>query len=147
MTARDKATLKGYFETNDTPSESEFADQIDTFYGDWIDYSAISTINGWSAWNTKKIHYKEVSNLVFVNFELDGTSDDTIANFTVPFTIATISDLQIPIQIYDNGAYAVGIISAGNGGTLINLYPTISGGSWQNSGDKRAYGQFFYEEA
>ena len=84
MTARDKATLKSYFETNDTPSESQFADQIDTFYGDWTDYSTGSVVNGWQSFTSKIIYYREDSNCTHVIYYIEGIATGTVANFTLP---------------------------------------------------------------
>jgi hypothetical protein len=53
---------------------------------DWVDYSATSTIVGWSSFTAKKIRYRVVGKLVFVTAQLTGTSNSTTTSFTLPFT-------------------------------------------------------------
>ena len=40
----------------------------------WTDYSATSTIVGWSSYTTKSIFYKKIGKLVFVQFVISGVA-------------------------------------------------------------------------
>jgi hypothetical protein len=54
----------------------------------WVDYSATSTIVGWSSFTTKIIRYYVVGKIVTVLYQLAGNSNSTTTTFTLPFTNA-----------------------------------------------------------
>ena len=112
---------------------------------DWIDYSATSTIVGWSSFTAKIIRYRVIGKMVFVNVNLVGTSNSATTTFTLPFQNKNIENI--------NMAYA-----ANNGSALIGAFDMIANSStctcyqnfstvWTASGTKYIYGQFFYETA
>lgn len=112
----------------------------------WTDYSATSTIVGWSSYTTKEIYYKKIGKLVFVRFFIRGVSDNTVTTFTLPYSLSSDeTTLQAPIRIMDTGTYAVGLFTLAASSATVNCYPAIIGGTWTNSGDKRVYGHFWYE--
>jgi len=51
---------------------------------DWVDYSATSTIVGWSSFTTKIIKYRVLGKQVFVYCVINGTSNSTTTSFTLP---------------------------------------------------------------
>lgn len=51
----------------------------------WQDYSATSTIVGWSSFTVKRIEYVIIGDTAIVEFDLRGTSNATTASFTLPF--------------------------------------------------------------
>ena len=71
----------------------------------WTDYSATSTIVGWTSYTTKEIWYKKIGKIVFVTFHIAGTSDDTVANFTVPFSNNADVRVNVVIRGLDDGSY------------------------------------------
>ena len=112
---------------------------------DWIDYSATSTVVGWSVLTAKIIRYRVIGKIVFVNVNLVGTSNSATTTFTLPFQNKNIETI--------NMAYA-----ANNGSALIGAFGMIANSStctcyqsfttaWTASGTKYIYGQFFYEIA
>jgi hypothetical protein len=112
----------------------------------WTDYSATSTITGWSSYTYKLIYYKKITDLIFVQFYIRGTSDSTSTNFSLPF--AQNNDLIVNVwaRIKDNGgAWSTGFAEVSPAGSTCYVYPTAAGGSWTASGEKGVLGQFWYE--
>jgi hypothetical protein len=116
--------------------------------GVWTDYSATSTIVGWSSFTTKKIYVKKIGKIVFCAFSIGGTSNSTSASFTVPYTSASTGPIETAIRTQDNGGTAVtGLLDIGVSSTTVDLFPTMAAGVWANSGTKSIWGQFWYESA
>jgi len=118
--------------------------------GVWADYSATSTIVGWSSFSTKAIYTKKIGKMVFVTFVLSGTSNATNATFTVPYTSSnTIVTFFSTSHLIDNGSP----VNTGANGTLSNNTATVTlykdgySGAWTNANNKQVTGQFFYEAA
>jgi hypothetical protein len=112
---------------------------------DWVDYSNISTIVGWSSFTAKKIRYRIIGKQVFVEVQLSGTSNSTATSFTLPF-----SNSSIYIVAY---AWCINNGVANNGSfdfqpllSRCDLYYNFTN-TWTASGTKQVYGQFFYEIA
>jgi hypothetical protein len=117
---------------------------------DWVDYSATSTIVGWSSFTTKRIRYRVIGKQIFVSYNLLGTSNSTSANFSLPFPILNNTELATPLVV-NNGGYAL-VIADLSGGCFIssNTFGVRWAGSstgWTASGTKQISGQFFYEIA
>ena len=112
----------------------------------WTDYSATSTIVGWSS-STDAIFYKKIGKLVFVQFYITGTSDDTVTTFTLPFTQQSDVRLHIPIKVVDSGTGAVGLATLASDASIVLCYDSIAGSAWTDSGTKTIWGQFWYEAA
>jgi hypothetical protein len=117
--------------------------------GAWTDYSATSTVTGWSSTTVKKIYYTVVNNIVFVYFDIVGTSNQTYARFTVPYNAANTIDIQRFCYAYSlnngdplptNGAVNIGTISKST--AIVDCL--FGQGTWTNSGDKIVCGQFYY---
>ena len=117
----------------------------------WIDFSEQSTIVGWSSYTTKRYRYKVVGNIVYVNIAIDGTSNSTSTNFTLPILPKVNISAIISLTI-DNG---IGTLT-GRFTILSNTLsvdcqrPTSSSNlsatsTWTASGTKQINGQFFYE--
>jgi len=117
--------------------------------GGWQDYSARSTIVGWSSLGSglKYIYYKKVGKIVFVNFYLYGTSNNTIASFTVPYTAATSPGYTfVPCETIDNGVnYYTGYVNIQAGYNVVNIGMMPGGKGFTASGNKYAFGQFWYQ--
>lgn len=113
---------------------------------DWIDYSATSTIVGWSSFITKSIRYRVIGKMVFVYFVLNGTSNNTSTTFTLPFNSVNTQGLNI-IYAINNGTFVTQTSFAYT--TLNSNVLTLSQNNqiWTSSGSKQAWGQLFYEIA
>lgn len=111
-----------------------------------LDYFSSSTKVGWSS-PTGKIFYTVAGRLVYVMFDIQGTSNSTAATFTLPFPPLELSPVvSIEFQLglaFDNG---VGVASTRA------YYDSVAGilrtdRVWTASGQKQIRGQFFYWKA
>jgi hypothetical protein len=125
--------------------------QTPNHIGAWVDYSSTSTVTGWSAGLTKKIYYKIVEKVVFVDFYITGTSNDYMASFTIPHTPAHSLRIACHTMVFldDNTTtYAIGYAANSGANATIDLYQSATvGGPWTDSGIKTVQGQFFYSIA
>lgn len=117
----------------------------------WTDYSATSTIVGWSSFIYKQIYYKVLGSLVFVAFELSGTSNATSISFTLPYA-SKAAPGQIGGAWNQAGDNGVALTTAGcfympAGGSLVYCYKDMNVSTWTNTNAKYVIGQFFYEKA
>lgn len=113
---------------------------------DWVDFSNISTIVGWSLFTTKQIHYRYLNlNTVLVNFVLIGTSNSVDSSFTLPS--GCMNYVACPAgMVGDNGVLSV------NPGSIVCLEATdtvvlssdLTRSNWTASGIKSIAGQFIY---
>lgn len=115
--------------------------------GAWVDYSATSTITGWSSFTAKQIFYKVVGKTVFVIFNLVGTSNDTVVSFTLPLAAKTGGiNLTGIMQARDNSTFGFGSFYLIAAASQVDCYNGPSSvNAWTNSGNKAARGEFFYE--
>lgn len=110
------------------------------------DYSATSTVVGWSSFSLKTIYYKKIGKTVFVYFDLLGTSNSGSTTFTLPYNNSGAIVARFVYRAQDNGGALVvapGQMAGGSGSAI--LYSDMAGGLWTSSGQKSAFGQFFYE--
>ncbi|MEE9466392.1 MAG: hypothetical protein V3W14_12565 [Candidatus Neomarinimicrobiota bacterium] len=114
----------------------------------WTPYQDDSTIVGWSSYTIEQLNYKKIGKLVFVQFRLDGTSDNVAATFTLPFACVAGADFILSIHARDNsGTRAIGVLSLPGGSSTVTLYSTAALATWTASGTKEARRAFFYESA
>jgi len=113
----------------------------------WIDYSATSTIVGWSSFTSKVLKYRIVGKQVFFIFQIDGISNSTTTTFTLP--ISAITYVANLINSTDNGSSAIGVavVNASNTASFSKFIAINSGGTFTASGTKNIRGQFFIEIA
>ena len=112
----------------------------------WTDYTATSTRVGWSGFTTAQIKYKKIGKLVFVQFELRGTSDDTIATMTLPYSQEGITSINELIRIKNDGTWGTGFASFPNGSSTVTFYSNTGGAAWHvSAADKWVIGEFWYE--
>ena len=114
---------------------------------DWVDYSASSTIVGWSSFTSKIIRYRIIGKQMFVQFSLSGTSNSTSVTFTLPDNCVNITGALT--HFATNNGVAVGVCHGTPSGNsnLITLYASTITASWTSSGTKSTRGQFFIEIA
>lgn len=112
----------------------------------WTDYSATSTVTGWSSYTTKAISYSRVGNLVYVAFFISGTSNSATTSFTLPHTSALGLTLYVSLgRAMDNGAYLdKGMMGLSNGAAVVNCYTAMAGTAFTASGSKVVAGEFWY---
>lgn len=124
-------------------------------YGDiyntaWSDYATSSLIVGWSSFTTKVIRYKKVGKLVFVCFNIVGTSNSTSTSFTLPYTSAnTTVAFYGACRYVNNGSGGVApgrtLLPANSIACTVNT--DWAGSAWTSSGSKEIQGEFWYESA
>ena len=118
--------------------------------GGWTNYTATSTITGWSGTPTAKIYYKKIGNLMLVMFRISGTSDSVDTSFTVPYAannVGTLDQLN-PCFATDDGTPTIGYGQIPDNTSAIIFAQTPAGtGGWTASGTKNIIGQLWYEIA
>ena len=117
--------------------------------GVWADYFATSTKTGWAASPTGQIYTKKIGKTVFVAFNITGTSDQTYATFTVPYTSSnTVANVNVGYALNSGTGVTNGaLILLPANDSIVTLYKGVDAGAWTNSGTKAIQGQFFYESA
>ena len=117
----------------------------------WVDYSATSTITGWTSFVNKILRYKVVGKQVFVSYLISGTSNSTSTSFTLPFTSVSAQYNEAPNRSFNNGVayHGFGIISASSSTMSFSYWTTATANTstWTASGTKWISGQIFYEIA
>lgn len=110
----------------------------------WSDYSASSTIVGWSSFTVKEIYTRKIGSLLFVNYRLQGTSNATGATFTLPFALDGLT-YSSSAYIIDNGSAqtAPGWVVSTAASATITVSKDMSGAAFTASGTKAVRGQFF----
>jgi len=115
--------------------------------GSWVDYSATSTIVGWSAFTNKYIRYQECTDKIFVTFYLSGTSNSTSTTFTLPVAMASgFVQLMLLHRGTDNGTVAAGRYYLNGSASTVIGASDVAGSAWTSSGSKTFCGEFFYEK-
>jgi hypothetical protein len=110
------------------------------------DYASGSTITGWASFTTQVINYSVHGKIVFVEYNIVGTSNATSASFTVPAVYTPATDLGRAIgRAQDNsGAYADGMVAITAASATIAFYKDLNFGAFTASGTKAISGRFFY---
>jgi hypothetical protein len=115
--------------------------------GVWADYSAVSTISGFSSYTNKWIYTKKIGKTVFVSFRLTGTSNASAISFTVPYASASApAYTTIPASATTNGTQIIGMIQLASTSQTVACYSSPTFGGWTN-GTSDIMGGFFYESA
>ena len=113
----------------------------------WINYSATSTVNGWSSITVKKIFYKVVGDTVYCQFDILGTSNATSASFTLPPSLVPVNiSPQNSCRVENNGAFptTIGIVLMLAGSSTVNCYLNNNAALFASVNTKRVSGLFFY---
>lgn len=113
--------------------------------GTWTDYSATSTIVGWSSYTTKLIYYKDIGKTRFMYVNIDGTSNSTSTSFTLPSVCSNTINYGGQMRTDDNGNINMGHFTLASGASTVNCYYGVAAAAWTASGTKRLLGQFTYQ--
>ena len=142
-------TRSSILETGNPVTRMTIDEDGDIYSVPWTDYSGDTTTVGWSSFTTKRIYYKKIGNLVFINFNLKGTSDDTVATFTLPYTSTNSADYEtrVLIPVMDNSVQlnTPGLVLLEPNSNIAQSFTTIGEAPFTNSAQKRVQGQFWYE--
>ncbi len=112
----------------------------------WTPYHDTSTIVGWDSYVSKEIYYKALGKLVFVEFSIDGNSDNIATTFTLPFTSSNTIHSHVVIWIKDSATWQVGRIYLPKNSNMVHFYVGLAT-NWAATGGKTIIGQFTYEAA
>lgn len=114
-------------------------------YTPWTDYSATSTVVGWSAFTTKEIYYKIVGKIVFVNFNISGTSNSTTTTFTLTKNAKKSS--YGAFRVISNGVSQTipGRAAISTSSSTVTLVLDWAGNSISSTGTKTCQGFLFFE--
>lgn len=117
--------------------------------GAWVDYSATSTIVGWSSFTSgwKTIKYRIVGKQMFVLFALDGISNSTTTTFTLPFNSVNVIRIIGSCYCVNNGVTVGGYYANVKDTSTIQGFTGLAASAWTSSGTKTFIGQLFYEIA
>lgn len=118
----------------------------DIYTAAYQNYTATSTVVGYSSFTTELIYYKKVGNMMWVWFGLVGTSNATTVSFTLPFTSTNTLSSRVACTGTDNGTVlttpALAILSANS--STVNVFKDFSSAVWTSTGTKSVVGEFFY---
>lgn len=117
--------------------------------GDFLDYSTVSTIVGWTSFTTKRLSYFLTGRKLDIQWYISGTSNATGVTFTVPYTSTSVGVPGGPgngsagISV-DNGALLTSpsSVSIGDASAIVTIAISYSGSAsgWTNSGTKTTAG-------
>lgn len=133
---------KGLVTSGTTASTSDLSDVTA-----WIDYSATSTIVGFSAYAVKKIQYKKIdAATMIVQFQIESTAGNgsgTATSFTLPFNASSWGTQYFIYHSLNNtttqAASSCTIAASSN---VVNFYPSASAsGNWTASTTRHLQGQ------
>jgi len=119
---------------------------------EWIDYSAISTIIGWSAYTTKTLKYVVIGKMLFVQYNILGTSNSSTTSFTLPFSspASSIQQSNNNISVNNNTIYmGYGLIDVSSSLVGFRYFTTAAAQTavWTASGNKTVRGILILEIA
>lgn len=111
----------------------------------WVDYSATSTISGWSAFTTKEIFIKQEDKGCWVKIKIEGTSTTGTTSCTLNFNA---DETKRAFTISRNaGTYGSGVVDTASGSNVLTFYNTVAGGAYTTSGTKLVDVTLFIKKA
>lgn len=111
----------------------------------WIDYSATSTIVGYTSFTEKIIYYRQIGKQVFINYILTGVSNSTLITFTLPINLKTgTGGINSFCYGIDNGVNSGFGFVTNSGVDKVQAFKTATSGAWTASGTKQTRGSLFY---
>lgn len=120
------------------PSTSDLSDV------EYIDYTSLSTIIGFSSYTYKSIQCYRIGQMLHVIYYLYGQSNSGTTSITIPYASipATHNYSQSTGQAIDNGgSVMVGYSQNAPNSNVISFYSTIGAGGWTASGIKFVSGE------
>ena len=110
----------------------------------WVDYSATSTITGWSSYTTKLIQYQVVGKTMKVMVKIEGTGTGTSVSFTLPNSATAWGTQYFILHTRNNTTQSASVATvAANGSTVTVSNSASTTTSWTNAVGRDVQGQFF----
>lgn len=120
----------------------------------WVTTTITPTKTGWSSTTKNVWQYIQMGKMVWLYFDVAGTSNSVTTNVTLPVAARSISATNLFDGTYglalDNGAATAGPrweIDLSTSATTCTFYTTYGGGAWTASGSKHIRGNITYEAA
>ena len=108
------------------------------------DYSGDSTIVGWSSRTITQLAYMKIDKLVYVTYNISGTSDNTVTSFTLEYANNALVRSHTALRIQNNGIFATGFSQMNQSSNEVKFYINPDGDGWTASGTKTLLGSFVY---
>jgi len=105
----------------------------------WVDYSAISTINGFAAFTYKIIQYKIEGDTMFIIVFLFGSSSGTAVNFTLPVVASSslVGQLVVGAIVPNGGGVYIPNINTMNASlNKVTCYSNMTTNVWSGTGSR-----------
>ena len=109
----------------------------------WVDYSATSTITGWSAYTTKLIQYRIVGKVMQVMVQFEGTGTGTTVSFTLPNSASAWGTQYFILHTRNNTTQSASVATVpANSSTVTVSNSASTTTSWTNAVGRDVQGQF-----
>lgn len=110
------------------------------------DISDTTTIVGWTTYTTKKILYSLTGNVLTLFLHIEGESNLSQANFTLPDIVgySGIPKQWEEIKVINVGSSAVGYATLDTSSNIVRLYRTFSEANWSSTGTKSCIGTVIF---
>ncbi len=109
----------------------------------WVDYSATSTITGWSAYTTKLIQYRIVGKVMQVMVQLEGTGTGTTVSFTLPNSASAWGTQYFILHTRNNTTQSASVATVNANSSTVTVSNSASTTtSWTNAVGRDVQGQF-----
>jgi hypothetical protein len=100
----------------------------------WVDYSATSTIVGFTAYNVKKIQYKITApDTMIVMFQIESTAANgsgTATSFTLPFSVTSWGTQYNTYRFQNNISTSIGMCTVVASSNVVTFYPGGAVTNW-----------------
>lgn len=120
----------------------------------WVTATLTPTKTGWASTTKNVWQYVQMGKMVWLYFDISGTSNSTSTNVTLPIAARSFSATNLFEGTYglgvDNGAPITQPrwdIDLSGSSTTCNFFTTYAGGGWTASGTKQIRGYIIYEAA
>jgi hypothetical protein len=103
---------------------------------DWVDYSATSTIAGFTTYTTKKIQYRLAGpKTLIVQYQIEGSGTNTTHSFTIPYNASTWGTQYFMCHALNNNTtQSVGVVTISASSNVVTCSNTTStSASWINA--------------
>lgn len=125
-----------------------------TWGATWATATITPTKTGWASTTKNVWQYTQMGKMVWLYFDISGTSNSTSTNVTLPVAARSISATNNFEGTYglasDNGSIGGGPrwnIDLSVSATICNFFTSYAGGAWTASGTKQIRGLIIYEAA
>lgn len=143
----DNGLFVGQQASTQNPGSGVIIAETDMYSVAWTNYSSTSTVTGWSSTTTKSIYYKQLGKMVYVIFNISGTSNTTSASLTLPVACNASTGAWVIIPMRNNGVYGFGSAKLSSSSNTLNFYSGAGTEAWVGSGTKQVFGEIFYHTA